>query len=258
MLDKPQTWTIQPLCFGEFPTMEKSGFTYYRNQGVKMSSPSIGFLLRSGDQAVLVDTGPGDPITEHHSSHTQFTRTTQQAPTAALEAAGVRPEDLNTVVLTHLHYDHSYNLGLFPNASILVQAEELRAAVDPIGSQKSTYEFGISGLMPPWMAVTDRLRIVRGDTELLPGIQLLHLPGHTPGMQGVLVETTQGPHLIASDLISLYESLGTGPHDALMPGIHTDLAACERSIERIYSLESTVIPSHDWKVFDNELYPVMS
>jgi N-acyl homoserine lactone hydrolase len=249
-------WTIKPLCFGEFPHMEKSGFTYYRNQGVKISSPAIGFLLLSGERAVLVDTGPGDPDTEHHSSHTAFTRTAEQVPSAAVTAAGVRPEDLETVVLTHLHYDHSYNLGLFPNASFVVQAEELRAAVDPIAAQRSTYEFGLSGLIPPWMRLTDRLTIVRGDTELLPGIRLLHLPGHTPGMQAVLVETTEGPHLIASDLISLYDNLGSGPHDAVMPGIHTDLAACERSIERVFSLGATVLPSHDWRVLRHQSYPV--
>lgn len=248
-------WTIEPLCFGEFPAVEKSGFTFFRDQGTKIRSAAISFLLRGGGRTVLVDTGPVDPTEDHHPSHTPLRRTPEQTPRAALNAAGLEPEDLRTVVLTHLHYDHAHNLDAFPNATFIVQAEEARAATDPIAAQKSMYEFGLPGHIPPWMRVTDRLRYVRGDTDLFPGLRLLHLPGHTPGMQGVLLDTEAGQYVLASDLVSLYDNLGTDGTDWTVPGIHTDIVACERSLERLRSLDATILPSHDWKVLNNTVYP---
>jgi len=248
-------WTIEPLCFGEFPTVEKSGFTFFRDQGTKISSAAISFLLRSGELKVLVDTGPVDPTEEHHPSHTPLRRTDEQTPQAALAAAGLAPEDLDLIVLTHLHYDHAHNLEAFPSATYVVQAEEARAAADPISAQKSMYEFAIPGVIPPWMRVTDRLRYVHGDTQLLPGLRLLHLPGHTPGMQGVLIDTAAGQYVLASDLVSLYENLGTDSAPWSVPGIHTDVYACERSLERLRALDATILPSHDWKVLEHKIYP---
>ena len=54
-------WTIRPLCFGEFPEFEKSAFTYLRNAGEKIRAPILGWLLQSGTETILVDTGPSSP-----------------------------------------------------------------------------------------------------------------------------------------------------------------------------------------------------
>src|SRR5690606_23593554 len=96
---------------------------------------------------------------------------------------GLKPEDFDLVVLTHLHYDHAYNLELFTNAKFVVQAEELRNAVDPVRSQAGMYEFGLEGVTPPWAKVTHQLEVIRGDKTIAPGVDILFLPGHTSGMQ---------------------------------------------------------------------------
>jgi len=254
MAESNGLWTIQPLAFGEFPTVEKSGYTYSRGQGEKISSPAISFLLRSGEEKILVDTGPVEPTQEHHPSHTPLRRAANQAPSSALAEIGLSPEDFDTVVLTHLHYDHSQNLELFSNASFILQAEELRAAVDPVRAQRSMYEFALPDFVPSWMKVTSRIRTVRGDHQLRPGLTLLHLPGHTPGMQGLLVQTAKGRYVLSGDLVSSYDNLGDGPDDWVVPGIHTDVYACERSMERILSADAEIIPSHDWRVFDTAVY----
>ena len=54
-------WTIKPLCFGEFPVFEKSVFTYNRHAGEKIPAPILGWLLQSGGESILVDTGPSTP-----------------------------------------------------------------------------------------------------------------------------------------------------------------------------------------------------
>ncbi len=247
-------WTIRPLCYGEFPSLEKSAFTYGANQGVKISAPALGWLLQSDDEAILVDTGPEDPETAH-PCHSKHQRSPEQVPNAAIRAAGVDPEHLKLVVFTHLHWDHACNLELFPEARFVVQANELKSAVDPILSQRRDYEFGYPGLRPPWLGVWDRLRLVRGDVDLVPGIRLVALPGHTPGMQVVVVDTAGGPHMIASDLLPLYENLGADGSQPTFPGIHTDLVACERSLEWIRAFPGVVLASHDWEVLEQPIYP---
>ncbi len=254
MSEKELDWTIEPLVFGEFPMGDKSSFTYLRNPGTRVSLAAISFLLRSGDKKILVDTGPASTQEEHHPVHTPLQRKENQAPVTALAEVGLKPEDFDLVILTHLHYDHSYNLELFTNAKFIIQAAELRSAVDPVRSQAGMYEFGIEGLIPPWMKVTHQFKVVRGDYKVAPGIEVLHLPGHTSGMQGVRVKTKDGYYLLASDLLSLYDNLGTDGTDWIVPGIHDDVVACERSIEKLIAFGEPIIPSHDWKVVEHGIY----
>jgi N-acyl homoserine lactone hydrolase len=247
-------WTLRPLCFGEFPVFEKSVLTYNRNAGEKFVAPITGWLLQSGAETILVDTGPSAPEVAN-KWHPRIRQSPAQAPDAVLRSLGVAPESLSRIVLTHLHWDHCYNLECFPSARFVVQAEELRAAVDPIPTQRVTYEVGIPGVRPPWLAVFDRLDVVRGDAEIVPGVGVLHLPGHTPGLQGVLVETAAGRHLIASDGAPHGDNLGSDGGTPIPPGIHIDVAACFRSFERMRSTADVILPSHDAAIFDHQIYP---
>lgn len=247
-------WKIRPLSFGEFPTLEKSKFTYDRDAGQKIVAPCLGWLLQSGENAILVDTGPSSPE-EAVRWHPPIARSPEQAPDAALRRVGVEPEDLKLVILSHLHWDHCYNLECFPNAEFLVQAEEVRAAVDPIATQRAIYEVGFPGLLPPWMSVFDRMRVVRGDTEVAPGISVVLLPGHTPGLQGVVVETERGRYLLPSDAVPLYENLGSDKKGPVPSGLHIDVAACLASMEKMRKIADVILPSHDVEVLKQQVYP---
>jgi N-acyl homoserine lactone hydrolase len=126
----PDLWTLKPLRFGEFPAIEKSLFTYGRNAGEKMAASITGWLLQAEGRAILVDTGPCASEVARQWRYLLH-RTPEQEPAALLREAGVDPERPALVILTHLHWDHCYNLEAFPAARFVVQAEELRAAVDP-------------------------------------------------------------------------------------------------------------------------------
>lgn len=249
-------WTIKPLCFGEFPVFEKSVFTYLRNAGEKIRAPILGWLVQSGDNAILVDTGPSTPEVAD-GWHTRIQRTAAHEPATAVRAAGVDPERLKLVVLTHLHWDHCYNLEAFPAARFLVQAEEVRTAVDPVPSQRLPYELDIPGRRPPWMTAFDRLDVVRGEVEVASGVTTVMLPGHTPGLQGVLVATAAGRHLIAGDALPLAENLGTKNSGPIALGIHTDVATCFRSFERMRAVADVILPSHDADVLKAAIYPAV-
>jgi glyoxylase-like metal-dependent hydrolase (beta-lactamase superfamily II) len=249
----PAHWTIRPLCLGEFPIFERSMFTYLRHAGEKVRAPILAWLLQSGSEVVLVDTGPSEPEAAN-PWHTKTVRTPQQVPATALRAAGVDPARITRVVLTHLHWDHCYNLEILPAARFLVQADELRAAVDPLPTQRGPYEVGIPGLIPSWLKAFDRLETIRGEVEVAPGLRTVLLPGHTPGMQGVLVETAGGRHLIAGDALPLYDNLRE-PDGPVPPGIHVDVASCLRSFQRMREVADVILPSHDGEVLRQPVYP---
>jgi glyoxylase-like metal-dependent hydrolase (beta-lactamase superfamily II) len=146
--------------------------------------PLGGFLVRTEDRVVLVDAGMG-PM------HVDGQIETGQLPDA-LRLAGVAPEEVTDVVLSHLHVDHvgwvsQDGVPTFPNAVHHWHREDwedVRAA----GENGGVAGHGLAERLLP---AADLLRLVEGPrTEVLPGIVLRHLPGHTPG--NCLVEVGAG------------------------------------------------------------------
>jgi glyoxylase-like metal-dependent hydrolase (beta-lactamase superfamily II) len=142
------------------------------------------YLLRDHSRIVLVDTGIGGVDSPAAS----------WAPVPGvlgeeLAAIGVTPNDVDVVVLTHLHSDHasgatSGGAPAFPSARYLVQ----RADVDWASGAM------VEQVLRP---LREHLHIVDGDTEVLPGIDAVHTPGHTPGHQVVRL----GDLTLTGDLI---------------------------------------------------------
>src|SRR5699024_2238794 len=100
-----------------------------------------------------------------------------------------------------------YNNHLFPQAEFFVQRKEIMAAVDPLPKFRKMYETFTGGLIPPWARQRTKWNFIDGDYQLCDGVRLLLLPGHTPGLQGVLADTENGVLLIASDTVPLYECI---------------------------------------------------
>ncbi len=86
---------------------------------------------------------------------------------------------MRIVVNTHLHWDHSSNNHLFPNARVVVQQRELDYARHLVQWHNRTFET-IPGLEPAWMKAKDQICPVDGDVSLAPGVSVVTLPGHTP------------------------------------------------------------------------------
>ena len=98
-----------------------------------------------------------------------------------LDALGLRPSDVDLVVLSHLHYDHAGGAELFAKSELVVQRDEYAAAHYPAPFFASFYyrkNFDLPGY---------RWRLLDGDTELAPGLTVLRSDGHTPGHQSLLV-----------------------------------------------------------------------
>src|SRR5262249_52668553 len=150
-------------------------------------------------------------------------RTCLCEPLEALRRLGIDPGSVSLVVLTHLHYDHTGNLEAFPDAELVVQRRELEFWPGPMASR-----FQVAGIVEP--AEIDqvleaeragRARVIEGKAEIAPGILALDVGGHSPGQQVTVVESGDGPVVLASDAIHYYEELDRDrPFD-----VFVDLAA---------------------------------
>ena len=122
----------------------------------------------------------------------------------ALAERGVRPESIDHVVVTHLHFDHAAGLtrqdgdgiGLtFPSAEIVVQRREWEDAIANRSTMTRTY---LRSHLDP---IRERIRPVEGSGEVLPGVAVRPLVGHTWGQQGILIRTTEGITAFPADLV---------------------------------------------------------
>ena len=191
------------------------------------------FMIRSGGRTALVDTGSSD----------------RMGPTCgwlprSLAAAGVRPEEVDTVLLTHMHPDHSAGLltpdgtAQFPNAEVVVGEADHRLWHDDVAMANADprrrtryFEWGRAQVAP----YRDRLRWADG--EVFPGVTALPIPGHTPGHTGYLVASGGESALIWGDVVHVPGVQVPRPDAALVFDWEPDRAVESR--RRVFDMAAT-------------------
>ena len=169
-------------------------FVYGVNSG--NGTPYPGYLIQTDDGTnVLVDTGFGKEMIGAYKQATEPGTKIDEADYVVnqLAALGLAPRDIRYLIATHLDGDHAGGHDEFPDAEIVIQREHLDAAREHPRFQATRKHWDAPGL---------HYRTVDGDTELLPGIELIATTGHKPGHQSVLVRLPNtGPVLLAIDAI---------------------------------------------------------
>jgi glyoxylase-like metal-dependent hydrolase (beta-lactamase superfamily II) len=167
-------------------------------------------LLRHPQGLVLIDTGSGNKESPKFNDIYGIANDGAGGRTAledGLHAAGVAPADIVLVIDTHLHFDHAGGntfvdaagevRPVFPNAEYVVQQREHDFA--GAANERTAASYFPRNWEP--IARAGQLRLVEGETEILPGITLLPTPGHTPGHQSVLLESAGARAFYPADLI---------------------------------------------------------
>ncbi len=200
--------------------------------------PVSGYLIRCDDGTnVLVDTGPDrDGVPDPRL----LTRT-DVGLLEQLAAVGVRPPDVDYVVCSHLDPDHAGNHDLFPEAEFVVQRSHLELA-------RSGTQERLEMSRDRWDLPHLKYRAVEGDTELLPGIDLIESTGHVPGHQSVLVRLPDtGAVLLAVDAITQEAALD--PEQRPMTRFDLDPDAARASTRKLVDLagreRAQIIRGHD-------------
>jgi glyoxylase-like metal-dependent hydrolase (beta-lactamase superfamily II) len=218
--------------------------------GTQAEFPLLAWYIEGQGHRILVDTGAHDPA--QGELNPPYMRKPGQDPVARLAVLGVRPEDIDILILTHLHWDHASNIHLFPKARVIVQREELRYAAAPLDPHRGVYQ-----TIPPLSPGLGRFEVIDGDKEIAEGVSVHLLPGHTPGIQGVAVRISNAVYFLAGDNAPLVENWNAGekygaphwPH-----GIHVDLEAYFKSLRRMETLGDIIVPGHDWSALKQAEY----
>lgn len=241
------TWTITTLRLGSIE-VDRSGMIHGLPPGDRMTIPVWGAALEGSGLRVVVDTGFADPIA--WSAWNPCRQTPQETPAAALAQLGWNPKNVDIVVNTHLHYDHSENNPLFTRARFYVSQAEWDHAHAPVASQKWSYACEWTG---PSVDILDYTLVAADHYDIAPGLRLIKTPGHTPGHQSVLVRTVEGVVCIAGDAACLVENL-TLP---VAPGVTVDADRSVASIRKIASLSDRILMNHDPSLtpFQNADFP---
>jgi N-acyl homoserine lactone hydrolase len=247
--------SIIPLDVGVLYN-DKSNLTPRRDYGIPYKAASIMFYIEGAQSRIIVDTS-FKSAQESSRLHAplKVERLPQQEPANALAAIGVKPETIEVVVMTHLHWDHCQNHHLFPNAKFVVQREELRYAIAPLPFHAAIYESITLNMKPAWLDLP-RIEVVDGDRQIADGVSLVYTPGHTPGHQSVVVETSQGKIAIAGCMVPTFENWPDSEQGSYLPSaLYVDLEQYWRSLQKIDRLADLVLPGHDPDVFRQRQYP---
>jgi len=168
---------IYPLLLGK-QTFSKGQFTYFMNYDQKIWVPIVAWYIRTADTELLVDTGMSGQDIKRYLFGQLYED--NQSIEEALEKRGSNPSRIKIIIQTHLHYDHCGNNRLFPNARVIVQEKELAFARNPHPVFRGSYN-------PSFFESSD-FEVIEGEKEIVPGINVVPVPGHTPGSQAVLVD----------------------------------------------------------------------
>lgn len=241
---------IHALPAGVLRGFPAAALQYQRGWGEFHDVPQMMFVITGGDHPIIVDSGTPEPdfVREHHKY--DFHRSPDEDPLRTLRGIGVDPEDVRTIIHTHLHWDHCGNNHLFPNARYVVQKAELLYAVDPAAPTRTAFE-NTDRISPPWAPMLNRFSTVTGDVEIAPGVEVVALPGHTPGSQGVLVTSGDERYLLAGDTCDTRANWEGDDRLAHIPsGSFTNLLDYMESFAKMDRLGAEVIPSHDPAVLE--------
>ena len=198
------------------------------------------WALTNGTETVVVDLGFTEPVGTRRGR--QFLR----SPEKGLAEIGVDTGSVKHVIVSHFHYDHVGNYALFPNATFYVQDSEMAFYT---GRNASLGAFRHSVEVDDLCALIrlnyeGRLSFVDGAREIVPGVSVHHVGGHTAGMQIVSVAHARGQAVVASDASHYYRNFEERiPFNTLQ-----DLPRMYGAFDKIHVLASSpdlVLPGHD-------------
>lgn len=239
-------WEAYALKYADRPGRTRAdSFIFDDNHHVSHPIDYYIWVLKSADEVIVVDCGYVDEEAKRRG------RPIYLEPAQALQGMGIRAEDVTTLIITHLHYDHAGGLEQFPNATIHLQAAEMAFATGPCMCQET--------LRMPFTAdhVCEMVRRVysgrvvfhEGEGQVADGVTVHCIGGHSRGLQAVRVRTASGWLCLASDAAHYYENAFLKKPYPIVVDLEDMLVGFDKVIA-LASDKRLVVPGHDPLVMD--------
>jgi len=198
------------------------------------------WLLQGGSEPVVVDTGFTPQIAAARR------RKYLASPADQLRKLGIDARDIKKVLITHLHWDHFGGFSLFPNATFYLQTKEYQYWTGPVMRFKASQGLVEADDMAELVRLNlqGRVHFVDGVEEVLPGISLHYVGGHTAGIQVVRVNTAKGHAVVASDASHLFRNVEENTPARLITSLPEMFSAFD-AIRGLASGPNLWLPGHD-------------
>ena len=204
LLDGGRFWLDGGGMFGIVPRT-LWGKQYPPDEANRVQIFCRALLIRTPDRCILVDPGLG---ANWEGKWKEILKLTPGNIKAELERNGLRSSDIQTCIFTHLHFDHAGGaleqmygqwVPAFPKADFVVQRSEYEHALRPGIRDRASYR--AADILP--LAQSGRFKLIEGTTDLEPGLKVVRVAGHSPGLQAVIVESEDRAAYFLSDLVPL-------------------------------------------------------
>ncbi len=240
-----QTYDVYAIRYATIPNFRVSSLIAGSDTSRRLDIAMMIWLIKGPNgRNVLVDAGFHRPDLVQRWKPADFVE-----PNVAVERAGVKPEDVTDIIVSHVHWDHFDGVDLFPKARIWIQRDEYEHHVDSTGKSLDRAIDAPDAMLLARLKRDGRVTLVDGDAkEIIPGITVYIGGKHTYQSQYAGVHTAEGTVVLASDNVYLYENL-----DKHLPIAQTlDAASNLRAQDRMLTIASSrrlIVPGHDPAVF---------
>ncbi|MEL7212339.1 MAG: N-acyl homoserine lactonase family protein [Pseudomonadota bacterium] len=234
-------WRVHAVKYADRNARTRAdSFVFDDNHDAPHAMDYFIWVLQRGDEVILIDTG------YDAAEGLSRDRPIRRDPAEALAPLGIKPEDITTLIVTHLHYDHAGGLHLFPNATLHLQAAEMAFATGPCMCHDT--------LRMPYTAghiceaikrlYSGRVIFHDGDGQVADGVTVHRIGGHSRGLQAVRVKTAEGYICLASDAAHFYENAISNKPFPIVVDVE-DMLEGFRKIVALASSPKLMIPGHD-------------
>jgi glyoxylase-like metal-dependent hydrolase (beta-lactamase superfamily II) len=236
-------YSIEAIRYATSPDVRVAELVVNGPKDQKVDIAMVVWLIRGGGHTILFDSG------FHRDTFTKdFPMKDYLRPDEAVKTAGVNPEDVTDIVISHAHWDHMGGIDLFPQATIWIQRDEYRYytgdAWQKGGNHGGIDPDDVQALVK--LNTEHRVRLVDGDdVELFPGIRAFTGSRHTYASQYLRV-AGKPTYVLASDNVYLYLNLSA--HLASATFSDADHAANIAQQKRMIELAGSpdrIVPGHD-------------